>query len=221
MKKSVVYIISSILAISLGLNIYFLKDKIIPSQKNTQEKQIKVTKVVDGDTFDIQDGERIRLYEIDAPEYPKGCMGVDAQSRLETLILNKKVTVEKIKKDNFGRVLAYVYIDKLLLNEVLPEEGLAYFYKDEIDVHTLEIEKAESKAKSAGRGVWSSLCLTQKEGCLIKGNYRSADTTRIYHTPDCYNYNKITIKPGTSDRWFCTEDEAKLAGFTKSQDCPK
>ena len=108
-----------------------------------------------------------------------------------------------------------------MLNEILTEEGLTYFYKDKINSHTLEIEKAEEKAKLAGRGVWSSLCLTQKEGCLIKGNYRSADTTRIYHTPDCYNYAKITIKPGTSDRWFCTEVEAQQAGFVKSQDCPK
>ena len=222
MKKPLIYVISFAFILSLGLNIYLLKNKIISPQKNSQTKLVNVTRIIDGDTFDTQDGERIRFYEIDAPEYPKGCMGVDAKTRLETLILNKKVTIEKIKKDNFGRILAYVYLDKLLLNEILTEEGLAYFYKDKIlSTHSLEIEKAEKKAKLAERGVWSSLCLTKKEGCVIKGNYRSSDTTRIYHTPDCYNYDRITIKPGTSDRWFCTELEAKRTGFVKSLDCPK
>ncbi|PIV09055.1 hypothetical protein COS31_04970 [Candidatus Roizmanbacteria bacterium CG02_land_8_20_14_3_00_36_15] len=109
--------------LSIGLNIYFVKNKIVPSQKETQTKLVTITGVIDGDTFDTNDGERIRLFEIDAPEYPKGCMGVDAKARLETLILNKKVAIEKIKKDNFGRILGYIYLDKLLLNEVLTEEG--------------------------------------------------------------------------------------------------
>lgn len=188
---------------------------------NQNREKAKVTKVIDGDTFDVEGGERIRLYEINAPEYPKDCMGVDAKARVEDLILDKTVSVEKIKKDNFGRTVALVYLDKLLINEILTEEGLAYFEKDKIlSSDSLIIEKAEEKARSAGRGVWSSLCQTKKDGCVIKGNYRPADNTRIYHTPDCYNYDRITIKPGTSDRWFCNEEEAKKAGFRKSLDCP-
>ena len=39
----------------------------------------KVIRVLDGDTFDTSDGERFRIYQIDAPEYPKGCLGIDAK----------------------------------------------------------------------------------------------------------------------------------------------
>jgi len=141
---------------------------------------------------------------------------------MEDLILNKKISIEKIGKDNFGRTLAYVYLNKLLINDTMAEEGLAYFEKGKtITENSLTIEQSQDKAKLAGRGVWSSFCQTKKEGCIIKGNYRPADNTRIYHTPDCYNYDRITIKPGTSDRWFCSEEEAKKAGFRKSNDCPK
>lgn len=215
-----------ILILSLGLNFFYFFKAIFNSDKiNLENKKlyfkIKVIKVIDGDTFDIENSERIRLYEINAPEYPKGCLGIDAKGRLENLLLNKNISYEKIGKDSFGRILAYVYLDKLLINEVMTEEGLAYYEKGKkLTEKSLIIEKAQEKAKSTERGVWSSFCQTKKENCLIKGNFRIGDHTRIYHTPDCYNYDRITIKPGTSDRWFCTEEEARLAGFRKSKDCP-
>jgi len=216
------YFITIIIFISLGLNVYFFRSY-FPSIKikNPLIFQSKIIRVIDGDTFDLENGERIRLALINAPEYPKDCMGVDAKARLEELVLNKTVSIERIQKDNFGRIIALVYLNKLLVNEILVEEGFAYFDgRGVLNINSLNIERAQEKAKLTGRGVWSSLCQTQKEGCLIKGNYRSADNTRIFHTPDCYNYDKITIKPGTTDRWFCTEQEALNAGFRKSLDCP-
>ena len=197
-----------------NLNSYFLK--------KTNRVEVVVKNVVDGDTVDTSDGERLRLYEINAPEYPKDCLGVDAKTRMENLVLNKKIQYEKFGRDSFGRILTYIFVDKLLINEVMTEEGLAYFMKGKtVTENSLLIEQSQDKAKLAARGVWSSFCQTKKEGCIIKGNYRPADNTRIYHTPDCYNYDRITIKPGTTDRWFCNEGEAKKAGFVKSKDCPK
>jgi len=222
MAKYIKYFITIIIFISLGLNVYFFRSY-FPSIKikNPLIFQSKIIRVIDGDTFDLENGERIRLALINAPEYPKDCMGVDAKARLEELVLNKTVSIERIQKDNFGRIIALVYLNKLLVNEILVEEGFAYFDgRGVLNINSLNIERAQEKAKLTGRGVWSSLCQTQKEGCLIKGNYRSADNTRIFHTPDCYNYDKITIKPGTTDRWFCSEQEALNAGFRKSLDCP-
>ncbi|MGB9706875.1 MAG: hypothetical protein ACPLXP_02260 [Microgenomates group bacterium] len=42
----------------------------------------------------------------------------------------------------------------------------------------------------------------------------------VYHLPECYNYDKIVINQREGDRWFCSEEEAKEAGFRKSKDCP-
>ncbi len=222
MKKIFLIVLSMLLAASLILNLFIiLKTTSLFSKKKVTVKTT-VTKVIDGDTIDTIDGERIRFYEINAPEYPKDCLGIDAKTRMEDLVLNKKIFLEKIGRDNFGRTLAYVYLDKLLINETMTDEGLAYFEKGKtMTENSLKIEQSQDKAKLAGRGVWSSFCQTKKENCFIKGNYRSAGNSRIYHTPDCYNYDRITIKPGTSDRWFCSEDEAKKAGFRKSSDCPK
>lgn len=221
-SKYLVALVSLLLILSAGLNVYFFKIISPANKTSNQLETFSVVKVIDGDTFDLENGERIRLALINAPEYPKGCMGIDAKARLEELVFNKTVNIEKVQKDNFGRIVALVYLDKLFVNEILVEEGLAYYEGKNIpNTNSLQIEKSQNKAQLAGRGVWSSLCQTKKEGCVIKGNYREADHTRIYHTPNCYNYDRITIKPGTSDRWFCSEEEAVRAGFRKSLDCPK
>jgi len=223
LRKIGIFLLGIIGFVSIVLNVYFFKTKSpspLSSDKNLQN--LKVTRVIDGDTFDAENGERYRLYEIDAPEYPKGCLGEDAKTRLENLILNKIISIKSFHRDNFGRILILVYSNNLFINEILVEEGYAVFSKDKTLTETsLTIEKAQEKARLTQRGVWSDLCLTKKDNCLIKGNYRSANNARIYHMPDCYNYDKITIKPGTSDRWFCSEQEAKMAGFRKSLDCPK
>lgn len=209
-----------IFLLSIFSNFYFFF-KLNPTFSNKNLIKDKVIKIIDGDTIDIESGERIRFYETNAPEYPKDCLGIDSKARLEDLLLNKSIYYKKIGKDNFGRTLAYVYLNKLLINEIMIEEGLAYFEKGKTSTkNSLSFEKAEERAKAVKRGVWSEYCETKKEGCLIKGNYRADNNTRIYHTPDCYNYDRITIKPGSSDRWFCTEIEAKNFGFRKSKDCP-
>lgn len=222
MKKFL--IIFLLFLFSIGLNFYFLiKNYLLRKSLNSEKSitKIKVVKVIDGDTFE-DENDRYRLYEIDAPEFPKGCLGENAKNRLSQLIEGKEVAVEKIAKDNFGRLLVYLYIDNFFINQLLIEEGLASYQKGKIETaKTSILSLSDLKSKKLKRGIYSSLCTSERQNCLIKGNYREADNTRIYHTPDCYNYDRITIRPNSSDRWFCSEEEAKKAGFVKSKDCPK
>lgn len=222
MKKIFFIVLFILFLTSIIFNLFFILKTTSLFNKKKISAEVKVTRVIDGDTFDTKDGERVRLYEIDAPELPTGCLSEMSKFRLEEQILNNQLTIIRTGKDNFGRTLAYVFKKDLLINKSLVIEGLAYFQKGKtMTEYSLLIEQAQSEAKDAGRGVWSSQCETKKNGCLIKGNYRPADNTRIYHTPDCYNYDKIIISPGTTDSWFCTEVEATTAGFIKSKDCPK
>ncbi len=48
--------------------------------------------------------------------------------------------------------------------------------------------------------------------CAIKGNVNSKGE-KIYHTPGSRYYDRTDIKPEEGDRWFCTEQEARDAGF--------
>ena len=110
----------------------------------------KVTRVVDGDTidvevdlgFDIIHRARVRMMGIDTPESrtrnkAEKVLGLASKARLKELLANRKVKLETSKegKGKFGRILATVWTsDKkgveeyLNINEKLIEEGHARPY---------------------------------------------------------------------------------------------
>src|SRR6185312_6066702 len=53
-------------------------------------------------------------------------------------------------------------------------------------------------------------------GCNIKGNI-SAEGERIYHVPGQKFYSRTRISEGKGERWFCSEEEARRAGWRKSR----
>ena len=57
-------------------------------------QDFKVVRVIDGDTFIIEGGERVRMIGIDAPEL-KDLYGVESKNQLKALIQNKHVKLSK------------------------------------------------------------------------------------------------------------------------------
>ena len=51
-----------------------------------------------------------------------------------------------------------------------------------------------------------------REGCMIKGNINKKGE-KIYHCPRWRDYDKTIIDEEHGERWFCTEDEARSAGW--------
>ena len=140
-------------------------------------KTFLVTKVVDGDTIDIDvpDGNyshtRIRLWGIDTPETkdPRtGPMyfGKEASEFTTKLSLGKEVTVlleqDRNSRDKYHRLLAYIQLpDKTFLNEVLLSEGFAY--ADLRFKHALynKYKQLESAAKNQKKGLWAGVTFDQ------------------------------------------------------------
>lgn len=56
----------------------------------------------------------------------------------------------------------------------------------------------------------------QQPGCDIKGNV-TRDGGRVYHVPGGRFYASTQIDPANGERWFCSEAEAREAGWRKSQ----
>ena len=110
-----------------------------------------VTKVIDGDTIIVR-GESIRLLGIDANEKGEKCYK-EAKTKMEGLVLNKEVILEKdVKdKDQYKRLLRYVFVEedgiKINVNLILVKDGLAIarFYEDK--KYKKEILEAEIKAR--------------------------------------------------------------------------
>ena len=101
---------------------------------------ILVTKVIDGDTLRLADGEKVRLIGIDTPEseysYGEKDPRLYKQARRATefvreLVESKIVRLEfdAERRDKHARLLAYVWyedeVDSILLNAVIIESGYA------------------------------------------------------------------------------------------------
>lgn len=98
---------------------------------NTTTIEAKVTAVTDGDTFTVQlDGksEKVRLILIDTPETkPVQPFGPEASAFTTKLLKDHTVRLEfdVSERDQYGRILAYAYVDDKMVNELLLEKGLA------------------------------------------------------------------------------------------------
>jgi len=89
----------------------------------------KVTRVYDGDTIQIEGGQKVRYAGIDTPEvYPTVlCYSEEAKAENEKLVLGQTVELEKdiSETDKYGRLLRYVHLGGVLVNDEMLREGFA------------------------------------------------------------------------------------------------
>ena len=82
-------------------------------------RETNVTRVIDGDTFITNRGDRVRLIGVDAPELPT-IEGIKSKMYLDKLIDDKVIILKEDEisnnKDKYGRLLRYVYLDKKDVN---------------------------------------------------------------------------------------------------------
>jgi micrococcal nuclease len=127
-----------------------------------------VTAVVDGDTIDVKVGgreERVRLIGIDTPELhlddgSAECYGPEAAAfTSELLPPGTRVRLERdvVGRDDYGRLLAYVYTGRRLVNEAIVGEGYAQVMTIEPNgVFHERFVAAARAADAAGLGLWSA-----------------------------------------------------------------
>jgi hypothetical protein len=112
---------------------------------------LSVTHVVDGDTLDLSNGERVRLVGIDAPEAGT-CGAAEATARLGALVANKTVAVQagaRDDRDGYGRLLRYVDTGNVDAGRVLIGEGLAIARYDSRDGYGSHPREADYVALDA------------------------------------------------------------------------
>ncbi len=136
----------------------FQDNLVNPSPSFPPKKTFTVVKVLDGDTVIVESGEAIRYLGIDAPE-KNGPLGISAGRYNEGLVLDKKITLEFDYEtyDQFGRLLGYVWLDNLMVNEKLIEEGYAKVYtipKTRKLKYWDRLIKAKEWAKEHHNGMW-------------------------------------------------------------------
>lgn len=197
---------------SLGLNGYFLYHS---------RQQLIPAKILDGDTFQLPDGDRVRLLGVNAPEGGR-CGSAEATAELTRLISGKSVRIEEEKRDTYGRRMALVYVGSILVNEKLLSAGWArpdYTQNSQSE----KLKSAYHDASDNRRGLHSLCKVTgppsSNPDCVIKANIDQSTWDHLYHLPSCRHYDKIVLDLDLGEQFFCTEPEAQAAGFTLAPDC--
>lgn len=191
-------------------------------------------RVIDGDTLDIG-GERVRLHGIDAPEMRQACAAPDgdwpcgawARDELSRLIGGGVLSCTGVERDRYDRLVAACHAGGQDLGAALVERGAAVAYRRYSHAYV----RQEDQARQARRGLWAQgetalvrpeqwrqtqmPVQTVPEDCAIKGNISS--NGRIYHLPGQRDYERTRIDTTRGERWFCTEEQARAAGWRRAR----
>lgn len=135
-----------------------------------------VKRVIDGDTLELANGEKVRLIGIDAPETHKGkklykdsqrtaqdittitTLGKKSYQFTKELVEGRKVRLEfdVQKYDKYERLLAYVYLpDGTFVNAEIVKQGYANLLTIPPNVKYADLfRKLYQEARENKRGLW-------------------------------------------------------------------
>jgi endonuclease YncB( thermonuclease family) len=193
-----------------------------------------VVSVIDGDTLDVG-GKRVRLFGIDAVESDQTCenaqgvewaCGAAVSREVRGRYQGQKAICEAVTIDAYGRIVARCQVKGRDIGRQLVIDGLALAYRK----YSREYVGDELRAARARRGLHAGRMMRpaqfrleriggrvpEDRQCRIKGNISSRGA-RIYHLPGQRHYKKTGIRLERGERWFCTEREARAAGWRKSR----
>ncbi len=148
--------------------------------KNSGKETYLVKKVIDGDTYLLHNGEKVRLLGIDTPEqYDSDKLEEDALSSgkdkktirrlgklasnyVKKLVESKKVILKKEpnyeNRDKYGRLLRYVYLeDGTFVNAKIIQDGYGQVYEKYPISKTKEFRRYQKEARENKRGLWGDI----------------------------------------------------------------
>jgi len=117
-----------------------------------------VARVIDGDTVELEGGERVRYLLVDAPERNDDCWGAESAALNRRLVEAETVrlTYDAVCRDRFGRLLAFVEVAGRDVGATLVERGFACVLQVPPNgaARVTEFTALEAEAQAVGAGMW-------------------------------------------------------------------
>ena len=173
-----------------------------------------VANVLDGDSMELQGGDQLRLLAIDTPEKDEPYFE-QAKALLGRLSVGQTAQIEYAnqRRDRYGRLLGYLYIDTLFVNRVLIDSGLAHVYlfayNDLKSPQVTQMIAAQRSAISRRVGIWSLPREPELYYVNTRGSFRM-------HRPGCRAIRQS--REGTY-RKFATREEGLSEGLSPCRIC--
>jgi len=201
----------------------------LTTDEQNADDMVRVKRVIDGDTFETENGQKVRMIGIDAPEsvHPdkekNTEFGKEASKFLKELLEGKSVRLEKdvSETDRYGRLLRYVYLaDGTFVNELIVKEGYARVSTYPPDVKFADVfVEAERYARENNKGLWAfdektppEPGVDSEEGYLYAGSKNSGK----YHKLSCRYVKEISDENLVR---FKDKSSAEAAGFVPCKVC--
>ena len=184
---------------------------------HVEEKAI-CTKVVDGDTIELDNGEKVRFVGVNTPE--RGVEGyIASKNFVQKLCLNKEVGLDiddSKHSDKYGRTLAVVIVDGKNLNEMLLKEGLAeIMYMPPSEFYPYDWAN-ENTPTSSHQSSSSSSDTSSSQASSDSGSYVGNSNTGKFHVASCSSVGKMSEK---NKVFFSSRDEAINQGYVPCKRC--
>jgi len=186
-----------------------------------------------GDVLRV-DGMLVHLNEVEAPELEQPChrangrlwkCGQAAKSGLARIVRGKTVKCTPAGQDADGNALATCAIGTTDIATELVQRGYVFAVRSFFG----SLNDVEDQAQDAKIGIWQGEVQRPQAwrdqqwedakrdapgGCPIKGLIRAS--SKLYALPWSQGYDRAKVHTKKGERWFCSEDEAKAAGFAPS-----
>lgn len=170
---------------------------------------LHVSRVIDGDTLELDNGDTIRLVQVDAPAW-QSCYGRKALRVLRQLLpVGMKVRVVRDRSlddtDGGGRLLRYVFKGKKHINLSLVEKGAAsaWFFQGDRGRHASKLLAAATRAEANGNGAWGACQATLDPVKRFRTRAKPAPPPPVEPQPvagNCHpSYKGACLNPGASD----------------------
>lgn len=179
-------------------------------------------------------GELVELKGIEAPHPKHPCLkangrrwscGSSATNALNKILRAQTVTCEISGRSETGRAVGTCRVGESDIAAELVRNGHVFAESGLFSAYSSD----EAKAKDARTGLWQGETVSPQEwrtrtweeakrtapdGCPIKGFVRAS--SRIYAMPWSSEYASAKVRQIKGERWFCSEDDARAAGFKLS-----
>ncbi len=206
-----------------------------------------VDRVVDGDTFVLSSGDKVRLIGVDCPETqgpngPGEYFAAEAGDFLDSLIADASIRLEfdGRRTDRYGRLLCYVWLDdSILVNKEIVRQGygMAYLrYPHRLEAEFLEAELAARRAAIgmwASPRAWSQKTLKERYGEMLRDTTSSGlggttdekekttNTSKVtvYITRTGSKYHRASCSYLRKSKTAITREEAIVRGYEPCKRC--
>ena len=180
------------------LNSTFDQDFGTKEEKKADLLNYTLLEVIDGDTIRVKNPEgkeqSVRMIGLDAPEsttmrygYAE-CFGKEAANHLKLLLKDtKEVQIEsdltQTATDKYGRLLGYVMVNGVNLNQKMIEDGYGFEYTYNLPYkYQSEFKSAQKAASEKKIGLWAdSACKGERKAIEEKEEKKPEQVEKVYH----------------------------------------